>query len=726
MKKVNLPEKRIDLTGLAACLSLALAFRLPGLAVFLTADESRSWLGRSIIFLNSLARGDWANTAPGGSVPFIQNVSLSPAPGVTTMWAGALGLILAYVQQGATVSLPQFLAKVPFDPLDPAMLFYLRLPGVLVAGLVVGLTYWWSRPWLGGWGAFLAAGLLALDPFYLALSRVLGHDAPVAAFMWLSLLAFLRAMAAGSNEPSARSPLASVLPHPFLLLSGALAGLAFLSKYPALFMGPFIAGAMLFIYLGQAHAEQAALKQWLIHLAGWSVAAGVAFMLFWPAMWVNPLGPITTILNDALRASGSAHQKGSFFLGQPVPDPGLLFYPLVAWLRSSPLVLGGLALSLWPLLQSLLRRRKKNIPLSLLSPPPSLLFISCLWTYILLYTLLVTYGGKKQDRYLLPAFPAMITLAAVGYVYVSRITYHASRITLYVPRPKWLVLVTLLLLQIGLVYPSYPYYFSYYNPLAGGARAAARLIQVGWGEGLDQAAAYLNTLPHAESSRATSWYSTTFEPYFKGRAIYKIEEEKISRSAKPGIAADYVVFYLNQIQRRLPSEGVLAYFQQQEPLHTVVLNGQEYAWIYAAPGVSNILAGEARLVGQAELLGYTLSDEAGRPVTAAYPESVVFLSLYWEWQGKAETEPIQLSLVDADGNTRGWGNRIETAAPIPYAQWQDGMIARDDFALVIFADTPPGEYRLAAWIERPATGETVGVFPLENEAMVRVAPRPPE
>jgi hypothetical protein len=54
-------------------------------------------------------------------------------------------------------------------------------------------------------------------------------------------------------------------------------------------------------------------------------------------------------------------------------------------------------------------------------------------------------------------------------------------------------------------------------------------------------------------------------------------------------------------------------------------------------------------------------------------------------------------------------------------EWQDGMVVRDDFALVIFADTLPGEYRLAAWIERPATGETVGVFNLNEK--LQVVPR---
>ncbi len=118
-----------------------------------------------------------------------------------------------------------------------------------------------------------------------------------------------------------------------------------------------------------------------------------------------------------------------------------------------------------------------------------------------------------------------------------------------------------------------------------------------------------------------------------------------------------------------------------------------------------------------------LRDDAGRPVAEAYPDSVVYISLYWEWQGKAEDEPIGVSLVDGDGVTRGWGNPIQTVAPLPYTEWQEGMVVRDDFALVVFPDTRPGIYRLSAWIDRPATDETVGVFPLAVDVTIEVVPR---
>ncbi|GIK39161.1 MAG: hypothetical protein BroJett011_29940 [Chloroflexota bacterium] len=750
------PAKKFDLWALLGCLGLALAFRLPGLTVFLTADEARSWFGRSIIFLDSLLQGRWANTAPGGEVPFIENVSLSPAPGVTTNWAGALGIVLEYLRQGAPGSLSEFLRQIPFDPLDPAMLFSLRLPGVLVAAAAVGLTYWWSRPLLGRWGALLAAGLLALDPFSLALSRVLGHDGLVSTFMWLSLLAFLRAVESqhhgesANTEPFINGPLSPIFYLPssiFTLFSGAFAGLACLSKYPALFVGVFIAGSMFLIYLRQ-HGLARVLRYWFKDMAWWSISAALVFILLWPAMWVDPLGPIVTILSDALRAAGGSHPKGSFFLGQPVPDPGWLFYPLVALFRTTPVVLLGLILALWSAVQErggeeAKRRRADPHPgagetewrmangLSAdarVSPNTQhairntqYVTLIILLAFVLFYTFLITYGGKKQDRYLLPIFPALTMLAVSGYLYALRITHYASRITRPASR-SWLLPLLLLIVQAAIVFPSYPYYFSFYNPLVGGGRAASRLVQVGWGEGLNEAAAYLNTLPNAQALKVVSWYSTTFEPYFKGHAIYKVDDDKISRSPKPGLAADYVVFYINQTQRLLPSEGALQFFKASaSPVYTVTLNSLDYAWIYPSIGLQHVFTGEVRLVGQAELLGYNLTDEAHQLVTTAYPESVVLLSLFWEWQGQAADDKLQISLIDDNQQTRGYGNPIEIVAPVPRADWQDGMVVRDDFALVIFSDTPPGEYRLAAWIERPATGETVGVFNLNEK--LQVVPR---
>ena len=678
---------------------LALAPRLPGLDVFLTADEPKAWFGRSIQFLAALARADWAATFD------------SPAPGVTTMWAGASGLLLEYARRGFPGgSITAFLDALPFDPLDPAILPLVRFPIVLATAIAAPLTYLWSRSFLGEKGALLAALFLALDPFLLALSRVLGHDALVAIFMWLSLLALVRAYIRYLTAHPSRPTASLEVDWRYLLVSGILAGLAFLTKYPSLFLGAFAAGTMLVLHATRRESWRQVMRDWLKHLLLWSLAAGLVFVILWPAMWQDPVGRVMAIVNDALRASSSPHPKGSFFMGQPVPDPGWGFYPLVTLFRTTPIIWLGWVLLIGVIIwrpRQLLARRGFGL--------------AVLLAYAVLYGLLVTVGGKKQDRYILPALPALTTLAAVGYAEIFDFASSLARPGSAILRVKWLVPLVVLA-QAVLVLLHFPYYFTYYNPLLGGGPAATRTMLVGWGEGLDQAAGWLNTQPGAADKDVVAWYSTTFEPYFVGHAIYKVEEEKISRTSKPGLAADYVVLYVNQVQRELPSAGALQYFRAVPPVYTVTLQGIEYAWIYPSEHLQHVIADEVRLVGQAELLGYDLSDAEGQPVSVARPDSVLYLSLYWEWQGKAQDEPIGISLVDAEGVTRGWGNPIETKAPLPYSEWQEGMVVRDDFALVIFPDTPPGTYRLAAWIDRPATGETVGVFPLEDQVTLQVVP----
>jgi 4-amino-4-deoxy-L-arabinose transferase-like glycosyltransferase len=656
---------------------VALAARLPGLDVFLTADEPKAWFGRSIQFLAALARSDWAATFD------------SPAPGVTAMWSGALGLLLEYVRQGLPGGdLPAFLAHVPFDPLNPSILPLIRLPIVLVAALAATLTYRWGRSFLGGGGAVLAALLLALDPFLLALSRVLGHDALVAMFMWLSLVALLHAMQ--TNHFDRR----------FLLVSGLLAGLAFLTKYPSLILAVFVVLILLIMRMSWRQPVRQLAVAWVADALVWGAAAGLIVVVLWPAMWVDPLGRLTAIISDAVRASGSPHPKGSFFMGEAVPDPGAGFYALVGLFRTTPLVwLGWLLAAIglrWKCGAGEGKRTWQRAALILLA-------------YALLYGLMVTLGGKKQDRYILPAIPPLVALAALGYAQMSRCVRRAV-----LRRGLWAGVIAL---QAALVLPHWPYYFTYYNPLLGGGAAAVRTLMVGWGEGLDRAAAWLNNLPNAADLRVVAWYSTTFEPFFKGQAIYKLEEEKISRSPKPGLAADYVVLYVNQVQRELPSAGALQFFRAATPAFTVTLHGIDYAWIYPSVAMPHVFAGDMRLVGQAELLGYDLRDMDGQPVASIEPDTVAFLTLYWEWQGKSSDDPIRVSLVDDAGKTRGWGNHIRTEAPLPPAEWKNGMVVRDEFALAVFADTPPGDYRLAVWIERPATGETVGVFPAADQSI---------
>ena len=176
-KNQNTHRERLP-SFIVHCLLLIVAFllRLAPLGRYVTPDEP-AWVYRAIRFTDALVARDWAAVPSTGH------------PGVTTMWAGTIGLWLEFLREGQPGdSFLNFLNQMPFDPLDPAMLLTLRLPGALVSAVLAVLIYCWSRRMWGRLAAVLVAAFFALDPFYLALSRILGHDGLMSGFMAASLI----------------------------------------------------------------------------------------------------------------------------------------------------------------------------------------------------------------------------------------------------------------------------------------------------------------------------------------------------------------------------------------------------------------------------------------------------------------------------------------------------------------------------------------------------------
>jgi len=123
----------------------------------------------------------------------------------------------------------------------------------------------------------------------------------------------------------------------------------------------------------------------------------------------------------------------------------------------------------------------------------------------------------------------------------------------------------------------FPYYFNYYNPLVGGASRAPQVMMIGWGEGLDQAARYLNTQPNAAKLKVASWYPDgPFSYLFVGETSLK----DLPTSAKDLPKVDYLVLYTHQWQRQLPSQEFLADFENITPEKVVTIGNLEYARIY--------------------------------------------------------------------------------------------------------------------------------------------------
>ncbi len=333
-------------------------------------------------------------------------------------------------------------------------------------------------------------------------------------------------------------------------------------------------------------------------------------------------------------------------------------------------------------------------------------YLPLILLFILGFYLLMTIGEKKQDRYFLPVYPWLNLIAAAGLLWIYdfgfwildlRFTIYASRITFYVLRFTFYLFI--ILFQSTLVYANFPYYFTYFNPLLGGLQGAAQAVTIGWGEGLDLAAAYLNEHTDPSHTRVASWYQSTFAPFYQGDSIsYSQEKGK-------ALAGDYVVFYINQTQRRFPDEIIFDYFESHgRPEKVITLQGLDYAWIYPSLGVDHYLEDQT-YTGIASLLAWqwTRGNESLRPGQPAEFE------LYWEYLGKQPDEVFFFRLVD--GQERMWAegqSQPAAAQNPPPEKWRQGEIVVEQGVLTLPGDMPPGQYQLQIGFYTAAPAVTSG------------------
>ena len=319
-----------------ALLVVALLPRVTGLSDFYTTDEAYFWQGRVARFSAAIAMGDWVGTNQTGH------------PGVTTMWLGTLGKLLAD-RSGA---------PAPGPGGGAIYLSYLRLPLGVANALAVSIGYLFLLRLVRPRVALIAAVLWATSPFLIAHSRLLHLDGLLTSLNSLSLLALLVA----TLGVRAREPARPLWRRPALLLSGLFAGLALLTKSPALLLLPFAGGLLFCVELwGRrplraplVRAASGALAHACVAFLAWLSAAAVVFVGIWPAMWVHPLGALGAIVGEVIGNGGKAHSAGNYFMGQAVADPGWPFYlAVVRWRGEPPMALGLLALAaygVWRLL----------------------------------------------------------------------------------------------------------------------------------------------------------------------------------------------------------------------------------------------------------------------------------------------------------------------------------------------------------------------------------------
>lgn len=680
---------------LLVVLTLALLPRLFTLNAFLTADEDDQ-LDFSARFLQTVLERDWAGALVLGY------------PGVPTQALGALGLWLGYqselldhhVSAGlktgsplptppaippershvvflplvakAPLSLPSYLAALKTDPLH--FIAWVRMPLAIATALCIGLMFWLLRNLIGQQAAFVAAALISFDPFLLAYSRVIHVDALLTCFMITSLLAFLWYLRGGNWG--------------WALVSGVLGGLAALTKSPGMLLVPILPVAgWLFV---RAERYPGVMKRLIIALLCWGTMALVAFFALWPAMWSRPAFALEWILLNAQSVASAPHPTSGLFWGKLVTDQSPWYYLVGFPFQLTPLTSIGLLLEAFFIIKGLIVKRSIRDH----SPVAFGVIEWVLPVFIVLFVGPVALAGRRWLRYILPVYPALQIMAALG---LWRLTLGSKARTFL----RW-GLVGVIVLQIIQVAIFHPYYLSYYNPLLGGGKTAPQYVVVGWGEGLDQAAEYLNQKPNAADLTVAAWYSWQFAPYFHGRTVDLSSNE-------PALTADYTVFYINQLQRGFPSAELLAYFADRAPEKIITLGGIDYAFIYPGPiigpkppaALSTPL--NAPFGGAITLLGVDAPSAFNRQ-----PEALP-VTLYWQVNNSLPADlNVSIRLRGADGSLWGQTDRFPIGGLVRTQNWPAGQVVRDEYLLAANPAIPPGIYTLDILLYHFAGGAVLG------------------
>jgi 4-amino-4-deoxy-L-arabinose transferase-like glycosyltransferase len=524
-----------------ALYALALGLRLWGLTQSVTADD-QDWIGRAVDFAGAVEQGKLRNTYQ------------SAHPGVPALWVATLVMSPGQVrelegrdaEQATLVRSPSYL---------PVLISARRALASYATVLVVATALLVWR--LFGVGPGVLAGLLlAAEPFLVAHSQVFGPDMLMAELMAVSVLAALVYVDGQSGRA-------------YLVGSGIAAGLALSAKAPAILLFGFVPLlGLVFVLCGAGPYQQAGTRRrqmtvLLRDLLIWGGVAALVFVAIWPVLWVDPLGALSRLVLEVRGVGESPRRWGNFFLGTVTTSDDVapwlrpIFYPVVTAFRLSPITCLGLlavavaAVSGW----------RRGVP-----------WRSACWrraaalaTYVALFGLMMTLSPKKIDRYLLPVYPVLALLAALGLWWALRHPLPA--------RVRWSVVGLLGVCQTLLVASVQPYPLSFYNPLLGGAAVAQRVMIVGWGEGLDQIAAYLDRQPNAERIVVVSLYKDQILPHFRGKGVRLDEWQK----------ADYLATYVNMEQRGLVPFPLQELVATAEPDLTVRISGIAYARLYRIP-----------------------------------------------------------------------------------------------------------------------------------------------
>jgi 4-amino-4-deoxy-L-arabinose transferase-like glycosyltransferase len=562
---------------------IVLGFSVPrffGLNQFVAVDEV-NWLQRSANFYDALLQKDFSRTY------------VNDSPGVITTWIGALAFRIElpyYRINRSSQSTSYFMFERTIKALnsDPfKILVTARVLMLIFLASICYICFYYGIRLFGFLPTAVGFLFIAIDPFITAISRTNHLDAPMAELMLLSLLAFSSYFFNGKRKFD-------------VFVSGAAGGMAVLAKMPGLFIIPIIFLLAIISLWWRREDTGYISKKDLINLVilifSWMLVFCMVFILFWPSMWVNPIGTLTqfsrsifwfssttteflSLENGDLinQTSTTVNQNNSpNDLGETSSKPKenqtlrmlefLLRYPKSFIWRSTPIVLIGIIVLIIFLFQ---------VPKNILWNRRFVGF----WIFIFIYVVGISLPTKTSEKYFAPIFFISCIIAGVGWYRFSDFIISKTKRNIH----QVVLLLLLITFQTFSSIHYFPYYFTYYNPMLGGLQKASKSRFIGVGEGLDVAARYLNTKTDSEELRVMAWYGIgPFSYFFDGfvEPLYFSTPDmwtddfvcKLERM-------DYLVIYTNQKFRKEPAQ-LFEILNKMPPVYIVEIDGAEYAWIY--------------------------------------------------------------------------------------------------------------------------------------------------
>jgi 4-amino-4-deoxy-L-arabinose transferase-like glycosyltransferase len=460
--------------------------------------------------------------------------------------------------------------KEKFDPFiiehghDPMVLLYLsRIFQIAFIILFILIVSYLLSVLFGDEKAFFITAFVSSAPYFLGHSRVLSHEAMVSFFVLASILGLMAYLEFERKWY-------------YLLISGTSTALAQLTKSSAMAMFPVIA-LMLAMAIYEKTKEHGLKSAFLDHLKIFGIWLGwlaLAYVILWPGMWVAPGKMLYEVYGNAF---SYAFQGSRLQVTQELQPSTFSLDSMSGSIRTfiSEIFIKETLLSwLGLLLAAALFMRRKDLSTSTEKKLLLYLFVNTVM-FILLFS---AAQGRNSPHYIMSSHVSMDMIAALGWgIWLGTLTLNQDNRNRL--RLKMGGAVFILILQLGSALIYYPYYYTYHNPVIAHAPLSD------YGEGFEQAAAYLAQKPNAESLKVLSFRGRgPFSYFFPGETILFnplfLEEAGMPSMLERLKQADYLVIN-DALRPRTPrTELFVSALDGVKPEHSIYINGVSPIRIY--------------------------------------------------------------------------------------------------------------------------------------------------